>query len=167
MDNANPYEAPGTTPAGQLPTGFAKGWIITDLVFCSLKVVGVGLACYGASQLPADHPLRPTVFAEIAAGAGIALFGIPANILMLRGRRLGVTLAWVTLAFTAFSLAVSVWQASIQMLVAKDQVSRIGMMTGAGVMLLIRAAINVAYVLVVRSTAARLAQVPAPAPGPA
>jgi hypothetical protein len=160
MDHLNPYDPPVHAPSRPTTKGFAKGWIITDLVFCSLRLIAGLLGVVGASQIPSDNPLAPTIMFEILTAMGIACFGIPANILLLNGRRLGVALAWTALLFTALSLGVSAWQMSIQMEIVADQATRFGMMVGAGIVFVIRLGLNITYATVVYKAAGRLAAVP-------
>ena len=160
MDNLNPYDPPVHAPSRPTTKGFSKGWIITDLVFCSLRLIAALLGMVGASQIPDDNPLAPTFMFEVLAAMGIACFGIPANILILNGRRLGVALAWASLLFTALSLGVSVWQMSIKIELLPDQATRFGMMIGAGIVFVIRIGLNITYASVVHKAASRLAAVP-------
>jgi hypothetical protein len=153
MDNPNPYDPPENAPVRAKTSGFAKGWVITDLVFCGLRLMAALLGLVGASQIPDSNPIAPTIAYEVIAGMGIACLGIPANILLLNGRRLGVTLAWVSLLFTALSIGVSLWQIGIQMDQVSDQAARAGMAGGVIVVIIIRLGLNITYAVVVHKAA--------------
>lgn len=164
MENPNPYDPPIHAPSRPKTKGFAKGWIITDLVFCGLRLMAGLLGMVGLSQIPDDSPIAPTATLEVFTALCTACFGIPANILLLNGRRLGVALAWTSLLFTALSLGVSVWQINIQMELMPDQATRVGMMIGGTIVLVIRLGLNITYAAVVHKAAGHLAAVPPPEP---
>lgn len=117
----NPYLAP-QAPSGEaaaywvvpMPPTFAKVMFIIDLVLCSIRLLLVLIGIVGAVGLiEQNDPLAPTVLFELATGAGIVLFGIPGNILLLLRKPWAVALGWLALVSTVASLGVGVWQLEI------------------------------------------------------
>ena len=147
----NPFSPPmyaaASSPGGV--SGFNKGWIITDLVFCVLRVPLVLLGIVGMISLGAGSPLIPAVVAEVLSGLGICLFGIVGNTLLLMRKPAGVPLAWLALLSVLLSVLVGIWQLSIQMAPVTDNAHRLGMMIGAAFVFVLRVGLNVVYAAVV------------------
>lgn len=152
-DSRNPYSAPLSaqpllhpSPREGLP-GFAKAMFIIDLIFCTLRLPMVLLAFVGYATLQQrNDPLLSTVVGEIAAGIGIVLFGIPANILALLRVRMAVWLAALSLIATAGSIAVGIWQGTFKIdefPVGTPQ--RMGAVVGLALAIIIRVGLAGAY----------------------
>lgn len=152
-DSRNPYSAPLSeqpflaprAPEG-LP-GFAKTMFIIDLIFCCLRVPMVMLAFVGYATLQQrNDPLLPTVMGEIAAGIGIALFGIPANILALLRVRMAVWLAALSLIATSGSIAVGIWQGTFKIEeFPAGSPQRMGAVVGMAFAIIVRVGLAGAY----------------------
>ena len=90
--------------------------------------------------------------AEVVSALFIAVFGIIANILILLKKRAALPLAWLMVFFTILSICVGVATVAQQILIASGGTpdftdpQTIGMVIGAGLMLLIRLAILVSYI---------------------
>jgi len=128
----NYYEPPQVDPFGQQPLGdpreqrlpgFVTGYMITDLVLCSLRALAVlmGIVGYLAIQQNAnipgvpkpDSPLAQTAIFEILTGLGIVVFGFAANIMILRKNPSGIVFGYLALLATVASMAVGIWQSSV------------------------------------------------------
>ncbi|MFT5470595.1 MAG: hypothetical protein ACI8UO_005724 [Verrucomicrobiales bacterium] len=119
----NPYQAPqnyGSTPGAypnqepRLP-GFAKGWMITDIVFVSFRLIFVlvGVAMLSNLERMGLENLYNAVLIEALAGLVIFLAGLPAAILILNKKSAGIALGWITVAATVVSLLMSLWALNI------------------------------------------------------
>ncbi len=145
FESQNPYLAPrgsqaqyGGAAAG-LP-GYTKTMAIIDLVFCCLRAIMVILSIAGYFMLAREQsPLIGSVVAEIAAGLLTALFGIPANVLILLRKPAGLWIAMVAVAGTIAAMGVAVWQTSLQAdQFAPGTPQRVGFFIGLGLVSLIR-----------------------------
>jgi len=121
LDPTNPYAAPyaASQPFAEQPASvklpvFCKVMFIISLVFCCLRVPLAMLSVLGYFVLQQrNDPLLPTALFEIVTGAGIALFGIPANGFMLARKPWALLLGYSTVAVTVGSVFVGIWQLSI------------------------------------------------------
>lgn len=153
FDPANPYAAPIGGQAIQAPRrqglpGFAMAMFIIDLVFCVLRLPMVMFGFVGYAALKqGNHPLFPTVAGEIASGMCMVLFGLPANILGLLGKRWAVWFGVLSLIATAGSIAVGIWQATIKLgEFAAGSPEQMGGYVGMAIMVMIRLALAGAYI---------------------
>lgn len=149
---SNPYTAPLSQEPGQRAAGAARPYPVycailfsVDLVFCGLRLLLLGLSIAGWSAMAADDPLRPTAIFEIVAGAGIVVFGIPGNLLLLLRRTFAVVLAYILVGFTVLSVLVGIWQLALTFPMQDDPAVRIGIVLGGGFMLVVRLALLGAY----------------------
>jgi hypothetical protein len=152
-DGQNLYESPAgplSQPAGQGSgvRGFAKGWLITDLVFSAMKVLFVALGLIGLQAGMVQGPLLPTVWFELACNAGVCAIGTTAAILLLKGRRAGLALGMAALLLVALSIAVTTWQFTITYETMGGGPQAVGAVIGYVATVLIRVALNVVYLVV-------------------
>lgn len=108
----NPYASPqsqGAPAYGQLNQGdrlpgFVKGWMITDIVFCSFHLIAV-LIILG---LIGQHGAPPgVILIDFFLSMIIGIFGLIAAIMILSGKSGGVGLGWLTFVATAGSIVFS------------------------------------------------------------
>ncbi|MCA9035851.1 MAG: hypothetical protein KDA91_12015 [Planctomycetaceae bacterium] len=161
-DPFNPYLASqGQPPVGtsQPPadgrlSGFAKGMVIASLVFCCLRIPLLVLSCLGLVMLLREDPNNPImkyVALEIGSAAGMAIFGVTGNILLLMGKRLGILFGWLLAACTVGSLIVGVLESDLQFQqFAPGSPERTGAWIGLGVVLAFRVSLLVMYVVALR-----------------
>ena len=88
--------------------------LIIDLVLCSLRLIMAVAGLAGYALIDPDDPMRATVVFEVGTGLAIALFGIPANLLILFKNRIGIYVAVLKIVFTLGNLLVGIWQAFLQ-----------------------------------------------------
>lgn len=114
----NPYATPLQAYAPlpettlKMPT-FCVVMFIISLILAVLRIPVVFYATMNWIRIPPEfmgNPIFLTAPFEILSGAAIVLFGIAGNIGMLRQRRWGVVLGFLTLISSLFSLAVALWQ---------------------------------------------------------
>lgn len=142
----NPYNSPiygnpgqstpdpfGHRPVVKTLGTFVLTILIIDLVLCCLRLILAALGLAGFAMIPADDPMYATVVFEVGTGFAIALFGIPANLLILLKKRIGIYVAIVKIFFTLANILVGIWQASLQFGPMTSEVEgpeRAGMMVG-------------------------------------
>jgi hypothetical protein len=123
----NPYNSPiygelahgtpdpfGRGPAVRSLGTFVLTILIIDLVLCSLRLIMAALGVAGYAFIAPDDPMRATVIFEVGTGLAIALFGIPANLLILLKNRIGIYVAVIKIVFTLANMLVGIWQAFLQ-----------------------------------------------------
>jgi hypothetical protein len=115
---ASPLVADGANDSRRLdfdaPT-LPKVMAILDIVFCAVRVLMVYSAVTAVSgEFTKDLEIvAKTGWYEIAAGSGIALFGVVAAIGILMKASWAAPIGWMAIAFTVLSVAVGVWQIAI------------------------------------------------------
>ncbi|MCK9554788.1 hypothetical protein M0R36_03095 [bacterium] len=156
MENTqNP--APGAAP-NPYPV-FSKTFFIMDLVFSSLRIPLVLLGIIGMISLQKDDPIYFSGYFEILTGAGIAVFGLWANIALLAKKPSGITMAYYNIAFTIGSVLVGIWQIIIQSsAVAGDAVRVASFSIGSGFAFIIRIALLACYFIAVKKFKLWMAQ---------
>ncbi len=87
--------------------GFVLGWAIVDLVFCGLRLFQVPFSALALFVID-DVTLQAVGVLELVTVAPLGLVGVPAAILILCKRRLGLTLGYLCAALTALSLITSI-----------------------------------------------------------
>jgi len=119
FDGQNPYATPTQAGAPQqmMPErpipGFCKVMFIIAIVFCVIRLLLVLLAIPGYAILKQQgDPMLDTVFFEVATGIAMVLFGLPANVLMLRKNQMGIILGYLYVLSVAASWCVGLWQLS-------------------------------------------------------
>jgi len=126
---------------------YSRIFFILSLVFSVLRLLLVALSFVGwAAMEGQDAPLERTVIFEILTGAGMAVFGLVGNIMMLCRKVVGTVFGWLLVAFALGSLGVGVWQGSIifsQFEPGSPQF--IGGIIGMGGVLVVRLGLIVAY----------------------
>jgi hypothetical protein len=173
--NENPYESPVHPPFDTNMPGpgdfaprrvtlgaFVLTIIILDLVFSVLRLMLGLLGLSALAVLPQDDPLRQTVFLEVGAAFGMALFGISADTLILLKKRIGIPLAAVKVLFTLVSVFVGVWQATLQFPADMEGPEAAGMtigfVIGGGCVFVLRIGLLVLYITALVQARRRLAQ---------
>jgi hypothetical protein len=145
---AQRYDGQGASdPWLKIPL-FSKVMIIIDLVFCILRGPLLLLGLLGAVMLKkqGNSEILGTVVFEIGSGAGIFIFGLAANIMMLLKKKIGVWFAAVNILATVISIGVGIWQASINVSnMTSGSVELVGGIIGGIIAVLIRIAIFVLY----------------------
>lgn len=82
---------------------YVKVWMIVDLVFCAFHLIGLMTYAVAHSKLDVDGNL----IIYVILYAVIGLCGIPAAVMILLGRPVGITLAWITAGATGLALLCS------------------------------------------------------------
>ncbi|MFT5470597.1 MAG: hypothetical protein ACI8UO_005726 [Verrucomicrobiales bacterium] len=92
----NPYQTPNFYPnqlgIGVRFPGFVKGWMITDIVFCSFNLITI---CGFFANEGDGLELLNLLFTVLLGGLGLT-----AAIMILKRKPSGVPMAWTTLAMT-------------------------------------------------------------------
>jgi hypothetical protein len=122
----NPYASPGSgnvaasglAPIEAVPDrvklgAFVLTMVILDLVFSCLRLALGLFALVGLAIMAEDDPMRQTAIFEAVTALAMAIFGIPANTLILLKKRIGIPLAAVKILFTLANVGVGTWQASL------------------------------------------------------
>jgi hypothetical protein len=91
-------------------SGFIKGFVITDLVFSSIKVILALFGIVGLFAIGTTNTLFVPGIAEVTTNALIAFFGITGNILVLRLKKTGIVFCWLNVAFSVLNMLTGVWQ---------------------------------------------------------
>jgi hypothetical protein len=93
------------------------------------------------------NSLTASVFLEIATGAGIVIFGLLGDLLLLLKQRWALVLAAMALLFTLASTGVGIWQLSemYQPMAGNDAARQVGFVIGGLFTLMVRIGIAVAY----------------------
>lgn len=89
---------------------FVKAWMITDIVFCIIRMLIVALGIIGIASITSDDPAYQILWYELISNVLIVLVGLPAAILILNHQKIGVLLGHITLLFVGISFAVSILQ---------------------------------------------------------
>ena len=148
LDSTRPF-APAA-PRESMPT-FAMVMFIVSLIFSVLRAPMVLLSIV-ALMTPRNVPqqLAHTVPMEVATGVAVVLFGIVANTLLLLRKPIGIPFAWCLVAAVLASMGLGIWQISLNMEVFPEgSPQRVGMVVGAGFVMLLRLAIVGLYVAAV------------------
>jgi hypothetical protein len=152
----NPYaaeymEAKPFAPAVPKPPVFSQVMFVVSLLFSLLRIPAALLSAYAVFAVNLNNaPMQLTGPYELATSAGIVLFGLAANILLLMRKDIGIPLAWCLVAFVVMSLGVAVWQLSLMMQTAPEgSPERVGMMVGAGFVMMVRLALLALYIAAV------------------
>lgn len=159
MNEINPFSSP---TAGNFPgqpsshhgkrsfPKFPLVMFIIGIVLCGLRLIMVLLGIVGFFAIPADDPLKPTVVAEVATGAGIAIFGLLGYTMMLMRKRVGIPLFWICFVSVLGSVIVGAIQLSLIVDAQNFQgPERIGAWVGGGIVIVIRLGIIVAMAVAV------------------
>lgn len=143
----------------KLPT-FPKVMAIVCLAFAVIRgllglfgIVGVAMIAREGADVGNLTNNFVVGIAEVVTALFVAVFGIVANILLLGKKQAAIPLGWLMVVFSILSIGVGVATVSLQLLemtggepdFARPEV--IGMMVGAGVMLMIRVLILTAYIV--------------------
>lgn len=157
FNNNNPYATTSAQPASfpnqpraGLPA-YCTTMFIISLVFCVIRVLLVGLGIVGMiaiSQMASPPPQATGAIWEVLSGAAMAFFGIIGNSLMLARKRVGFYFGIMLVIAVLCSFVVGIIQAlSLASVQPEGSPELIGMMIGAGVMILIRLGLLGAYIL--------------------
>jgi len=110
MDTAQENLTDAASVPQPLP-GFVKGWVITDIVFCSFRVLLVAFSLIGTFMvLHQGTALFYSGVCEVLTGLVIAAVGLSANIGILCRKPWAIPAAKILIAATVASILVSVWQ---------------------------------------------------------
>jgi len=121
-----------------------------DIFLCLIRLVFVGLGVVGYMALKEQGGgLALTAPFEIAAGAGIVVFGLSGDLFLLLKQKWALGLAGLALLSTVASMGVGIWQLIVlyQPMAGGDAAQQAGYLVGAGFMLLVRLGIVVAYAI--------------------
>lgn len=153
----NPYATPQNYGGGAVTSydqgerlpGFAKGWMITDIVFCSLRLIAVlaGVAGLAVIEQLGNDDLYNAAALEVFSGLIIFLAGLPAAILVLNKKSAGIIFGWITVAATVASMLITFWVLSLTSQLGARMVGPAAAGHTAGVFLgvMIRAGLLVCY----------------------
>ena len=121
-------------------SGFSKGFIITDLVFCSIRFLLFLIGLIGLVIIVKQGEPMAIVsgIIEVFSNLGIALVGIPAAIMLLMKKNAGIIAAYATIGFTLLSLFGGLFSLIIKYSPDQPVPMLIGYLLGGGVVLLIR-----------------------------
>ncbi|MCE5277754.1 MAG: hypothetical protein ABFD92_15800 [Planctomycetaceae bacterium] len=129
-------------------SGFVKGFTIADLVLCSVRAILVIFSVIGWASLSRSNELYQTAVFEVLSGLGIALLGVPGNILILMKKKIGCALGWGNIVFTGMSIAVALWQAPM-LHKMQSGAEAAGFIGGAILAVLVRVGLLVIYIVTV------------------
>lgn len=127
---------------------YSRVVLIIDMILCGFRglLVVFGVVGYVVmkQQLGA---IASTALFEVGTGLGIVVFGLSGDLLLLLGRTWAIGLAYLALFFTVGSMAVGLWQLTIQyaQLAGNDPAQQIGAVIGVVLALGIRLAIVSVY----------------------
>ena len=124
----------------------------------------MGFSAIGWAMMEKGSPLYPTAGLEVISGLGIALFGIPGNVMVLLKKPGGIPLCYLNVACTVLSLIVGVWQATILVGNTSGGAETVGALFGGMIALVIRAVLLVLYIAAVRMAQRHFSEVPGPRP---
>lgn len=131
----------------QMPL-FSRVVLIIDMVLCGFRglMVVFGVVGYVVMKQQLGAIVSTALF-EIGTGLGIVVFGLLGDLLLLLGRTWAMGLAYLALFFTIGSMAVGLWQLTIQyaQLAGNDPAQQIGAVIGVVLALGIRLGIVSAY----------------------
>lgn len=143
------FPPPQTPPKSDSLPGFAKGFIITDLVFCSIRgVVGL-LAIIGLLLLRDRGPLI-LAYTEVITNFAILFLGLSANILLLKKKLLGMKFAYFSIFFTVINLISGCVGVFYKAGEYTNAAQKIGATVGGTVTILVRIAIIVLYIIAIK-----------------
>ena len=139
--------APGAA-ADAYPPAVSR-WLIADLVLCAFNAlfVLVGLVMLGGG---ADGGPVSILVIETVVHAGIAVFGMSANIALLRRRLSGAALAKIALAFVGAGMAVVLYEVPMRIDDPESTCPPETIVAGAAVGMAIRLTINLIWFDMVR-----------------
>jgi hypothetical protein len=138
-------------------SGFEKGWIITDLVFCSLKLLFIVFGVYAFVNMDPSKAMYSTAVFELALNSSIMVFGLMANIMLLKMKRLGYALGIITLLCVGAFFVLTVFQMRILLASSPDSATSFGILIGSIVVVAIRLGLNIVYFTVLRKVKCKLA----------
>ena len=132
--------------------------IITDLVFCALRVplvlIGfMGFAMVESNQLKLGIPME-YLWWETGTGLGIVVFGLLANILLLNNKRIGVLLGYVAIIAALASVVVGLFELVKLADPAAKPAEETARKVGAIIGLVIRVGFNFLYAITLMKFAA-------------
>lgn len=130
--------------------GFAKGFIITDLVFCVLRSFIFLLGIIGFFFLKPKELSLVNGIIELFSNFSIALFGIGANILLLMKRKEGVPLAFICIFFTVINMMNGIWTLFLNPNASKSPAALIGMVIGGIFVFSIRTILVGLYIFAIK-----------------
>lgn len=138
MENQETTKMPPALPEENkaLP-GFVKGFVITDLVFCSLRIIITLLGCAGLVGVGKDSPLFYPYMFEVLFNFMIVMFGVSGNIMILSKKPIGIKFAQMNIIVTIGSVLVGGWQVFAKF-TNNDTPSLIGTIIGFSVVVIMR-----------------------------
>ena len=154
------YGMSSPQPVVRLP-GFAKGMIIADLVFCIIRIPITMQVVLGLLVMinQGDQEGLWLALIELSTNLGMFAVGIGANILLLMKKPIGVSLAYGYLGITVPNIFVQVmyliqtvpeFEDAIPEL-ANNQALMMGVIVVGVVVVCIRVALAIAYLIAVNS----------------
>jgi len=112
-DYENVYASPNAQEEQEefLPemSGFSKGLIITDIVFCSLRVLIVLFVILGIMLMKGNEQLKMQAFIEVFIGLVMIICGFIGNIMLLKKKRAGISWAWCNVTAALISCLVALY----------------------------------------------------------
>jgi hypothetical protein len=145
----SPQMQPQVTTASAGMPKFAKGFIITDVVFCSLRGV-IGLLAIISLFVLKDKFVLVLGCTEVVSNLGIFTFGLLANILLLQNKISGVKISYVNIGFTVMNIITGcigvVYKASQYTETAK----MIGAATGGTLAIIARIVLLICYIIAIK-----------------
>ena len=150
--------APGAA-ADAYPPAVSR-WLIADLVLCAFNAlcVLVGLAMLGGET---DEGAISILAIETAVHAGIAVFGMSADIALLRRRPSGAALAKIALAFVGAGMAVVLYEVPMRIDDPESTCPPETIVVGAAIGMAFRLTINLIWFDMVRRAQKLLRSAPA------
>lgn len=153
----NPYGSPHTSSAPvrnlSMP-GNLTAFFVIDLLICLLRggqaAFGLFLLMAAAEQVP--EASRMSVLADTLTAAGVAIFGIPGNALMLARQAWASALGYAAVFFTVCNMGAGLWNLMVVFEAAAQNAQpgfKEGMVIGFAISFLIRSAIVIAYLFAV------------------
>ena len=128
---------------------FSIFFLVTDIVFCAIRIIFVIFSMIGMSQLNSNEALYLSGLLEIITGIGIVFFGLIGNIGVLLKKSSILTFCWLNVAETVASFFVGIWQATILSSSVAGGPESAGFLIGSIGSMLIRVALLICYVIAV------------------
>jgi len=133
-------QEPGAGAADAYPRA-VSGWLKADLFFCGVNALlvlgGLWMLVTGV-----DADAASVVAIETAVHAGIAAFGVPANIALLRRKPFGALLAQVALGFVGAGMLLALYEVPMRIDDPESTCPPEIVVTGAAVGMAMRFATN-------------------------
>jgi len=129
-----PLSEESKTEFRKLP-GFVLNWITIDLAFCSLKGFFVCLGTLGFLYFSREPLINFGMVSGLFLNLMIFIFGIPADIMILCKKSLGVKIACISIFFTICNMLINLSGMDLKSSNENDFESAVGLVIRGGLLL--------------------------------